>query len=132
MSFISQIALNLDLLAQNISRLQEQAATLPSQSAVAVVQGARTEAAQDNYARLLGQLMERVGAKTEQVRMYVENNAASLQRAADVLQQTDGDQSLAARQAAAFVDAVAADAAATPAPVAPPAPGRPGSAPQPW
>lgn len=131
MSFISQIALNLDLLAQNVARLQEQAATLPSQSAVATVQGARTEAAQDNYATALEALMRRVGVKTEQVRLYVENNAASLQRAADVLQQTDGDQSLAARQAAAFVDGVAADAA-TPAPVAPPAPGRPGSAPQPW
>ncbi|MDY0829890.1 hypothetical protein SK224_12225 [Microbacterium sp. BG28] len=114
MSSISQIALDLAQLAQNIARLQEQASAIPDRAQVTQVQGAQQEQAQQTYLNSLSRLAERVGRKTELVRLYVETNAEALQKAADALQSTDGDTSLAARRASAFIDASVAN---PPAPV---------------
>ncbi|GAB3151653.1 hypothetical protein GCM10027058_18140 [Microbacterium neimengense] len=112
MSSISQIALDLAQLAQNIVRLQEQASAIPERAQVAQVEGANQEDAQQTYFRSLHALATRIGLKTEVVRMYVDTNAQALQKAADALQNTDGDNSLAARRASAFIDASIADASA--------------------
>ncbi|UIN30309.1 hypothetical protein [Microbacterium binotii] len=107
MSIVSQIALSLDLLAQNVQRLQEQAAILPPEGDIKTVEGAAEEAAQARYVNALKYVAGAVAAKTEVVRMYIEQNAESLQKAADALLTTDGDTSLEARQAAAFIEAAA-------------------------
>lgn len=113
MSSISQIALDLAQLAQNIVRLQEQAATLPPRTQIQMVEGANQEAAQQTYINRLSDYAQMVGRKADVVRLYVEHNAEALQKAADALQNTDGDTSLAARQASAFIEAAAE---ASPAP----------------
>lgn len=105
MSIVSQIALNLDILARNVARLQEQAAVLPPQDQIREVSGANKEMAQQTYFDKLSQFARVVGKRTEVVRLYVEHNAEALQKAADALQKRDGDTSLEARQAAAFIGA---------------------------
>lgn len=109
MSIANQISLSLDVLMQNITRLQEQAATMPSWEEVATARGADTEAAQADYFSALGDLAERIAVKTQVVRLYVEQNAEALQKAAEALTETDGNTSLEARQAAAFINAATAN-----------------------
>lgn len=120
MSSITQIALDLAQLAQNIARLQEQAAAIPERARVAQVEGANQEDAQRTYFRSLEVLAKRIGQRTEVVRRYVDTNAEALQKAADALQNTDGDTSAEARRASAFIEASIASA--------PPAPGGSSSA----
>ncbi|QCQ17798.1 hypothetical protein [Microbacterium sp. RG1] len=115
MSSITQIALDLAQLAQNIARLQEQANAIPAKGEVAQVEGANQEHAQATYLQSLSRLATAISKKTETVRLYVETNAEALQKAADALQNTDGDNSLAARRASAFIDASVANASASPA-----------------
>lgn len=112
MSSITQIALDLAQLAQNIARLQEQASAIPERAQVAQVQGADQENAQQTYRDTLKRVASKVANKTEVIRLYVENNAQALQKAADALQTTDGDNSLAARRASAFIDASVASSSA--------------------
>ena len=75
MSSITQIALDLAQLAQNIARLQEQAAAIPDRARVAQVEGANQEDAQRTYFRSLEVLAARIGQRTEVVRRYVDANA---------------------------------------------------------
>ncbi|WDG18496.1 hypothetical protein [Microbacterium sp. Clip185] len=132
MSSISQIALDLAQLAQNIVRLQEQASAIPERAQVAQVEGANQEDAQQTYLLNLKTVASKVAAKTEVIRLYIEHNAQALQKAADALQNTDGDNSLAARRATAFIDAsiTSATPPATPGGVA--APQTSGATPKPW
>jgi hypothetical protein len=108
MSFMSQIGINLEQLAQNVARMQEQATTMPPAAQVSKVDGADTEAAQQRYRYELRLVAAEVAILTRQVRAYVERNAAAFESAAAALQETDGADSLAARQADAFVQAIVA------------------------
>lgn len=121
MSFMSQIGLNLEQLAQNISRLQEEAATMPPSSEVRQVEGAQSEPAQEDFRAQLASIAGTLAAHTSRVRQYVERNASAFEQAAAAMQETDGADSLAARQANAFVQGIVADPA-TPAPGSAPAP----------
>jgi Fe2+ transport system protein B len=121
MSFMSQIGLDLEQLAQNVSRLMEQAATMPAPAEVQQVEGANEEHAQQTYRSSLRSVAIDIAQQTSRVRAYVEANAAAFERAAANMQQTDGADSLAARQADAFVQSIVAD------PVAPQAPSTPSS-----
>lgn len=129
MNVASQIGVNLDLLAQNIARLQEQAATMPAVTEVREVAGAQTEPAQDQFRSQLVAVAGKLALRTQVVRSYVERNAEALQRAATDLQETDGADSLAARQADAFVQGIVS----APAPQAPTAPSsQPGTGATAW
>jgi hypothetical protein len=108
MSIVSQIALSLDLLAQNVQRLQEQAATMPTPAEISTTEGSTKEAAQADYVVALKQYAQQVAKKTELVKLYVQTNAEALQKASEALLKTDGNTSLEARQAAAFIEAAAA------------------------
>ncbi len=125
MSIIGQIGIDLDLLSQNIARMQEQAATLPAASEVRQVEGAREEPAQERFRSDLAKVASALSRKTQKVRLFVERNAAALEQAASALQETDGADSLAARQANAFVESVIASDTVAPAPSAPTTSSRP-------
>jgi hypothetical protein len=132
MSFFSQIGVNLDQLSQNIARLQEQAATMPDLTDVRQVDGAQTEPAQDQFRTELVQIAGMLAQRTQTVRKYVEKNAQAFERAAADLQETDGADSLAARQADAFVQAIVATPP-SPTPGAPAAPAtQPGTGATAW
>lgn len=114
MSVVNQIALSLDILAQNIARLQEQAATMPTAREIVTTRGADGEKAQADYIEALRVVAGEVARKTQLVRLYVEHNAEALQKASHALLETDGNTSLEARQTAAFIQS-AAEAAQQPA-----------------
>ena len=127
MSAFSQISINLEQLSQNIARLQEEAATMPAIAEVRQVDGAQTEPAQDQFRGELAQIASMLAQRTLMVRKYVERNAEAFQNAAIDLQETDGADSLAARQADAFVQAIVATppSSAPTAPAAQPGAGSP-------
>jgi hypothetical protein len=106
MSIMGQIGINLEQLAQNIARLQEQAATMPVSADIVQVDGAREEDPQKEFRSKLLQVTQRLAKQTQNVRAYVDRNAAAFERAAANMQDTEGADSLAARQADAFVQAI--------------------------
>ncbi|WP_243226581.1 hypothetical protein [Microbacterium sp. CIAB417] len=108
MSIANQISLSLDVLMQNITRLQEQAATLPTPDEISTTEGSTKEKAQADYVDALKRYADRVAKKTELVKLYVQTNAEALQKASEALLTTDGNTSLEARQAAAFIEAATA------------------------
>jgi len=113
MSIANQISLSLDVLMQNINRLREQAATMPTPDQIATTRGANTEKAQADYIDALGRLAERIAIKTQVVQLWVQQNAEALQKASEALLETDGNTSLEARQAAAYINASAESAQET-------------------
>lgn len=131
MSTLGIIGINLDLLQQNISRMLEQAAVLPPVSEVVRTEGARDEDGQRLVNNRLMDVARQVAWRTEMVRTYVERNAAAFEAAAAGLQETDGQSSLAARQADAFVDGIVttSPASSSNAPSTTPTPSAPATSP---
>ncbi|MBZ4488310.1 hypothetical protein LQ938_14030 [Microbacterium sp. cx-55] len=124
---MSFIGINFDQLTQNITKLLEQAATIPDRAAVRQVEGAGEEPAQANYRKqLTSTVASQLANEIDSVRKFVEANAAAFQKAAASMQETEGADSLAARQADALVQDVVAAPSASPAPGTPPAPGNTG------
>ena len=132
MSFMGQIGINLEQLSQNISRLQEEAATMPASSEVRQVDGAQQEPAQEDFRGQLAQIASTLALRTQRVRGYVERHAAAFESAATAMQETDGADSLAARQANAFVQGIVADPAVPPTTTPAGTPQRPASGPTAW
>lgn len=105
---MSFIGINFDQLSQNITQLLTQAATLPEGAEVRRVEGAKQEHAQSAYRSKLVLVAQQLSAELEKVRKFVEENASAFEKAAQSMQETEGADSLAARQADAFVQGIVA------------------------
>jgi hypothetical protein len=64
---MSFIGINFDQLQQNISKMFEQAATLPAPDAVREVNGASQEPAQSNYRNQLSDVARALGRELDKV-----------------------------------------------------------------
>jgi predicted sugar kinase len=104
---------------------------MPEASTVRAIEGARDDDAQQAFHAKLENVAPELATQIQLIRAYVEKNAEAFERAAARMQETEGADSLAARQAGAFVEEIVATPAAAPSTNSAPASGSSGSQPAP-
>ncbi|GEB45437.1 hypothetical protein QE418_001999 [Microbacterium testaceum] len=101
----SVIRLDSEFVRANVSKVVQTSDELPAATIIGVVDGNGTEPAASQFTQLLRTRAETLGARVEEVRQYIAQNAAALSQAVQTLEERDEMNASDAQQVTAIIDA---------------------------